>query len=40
VRDFADESRVWDESDVGMQGGLTVDYGKLICEMFGDIAWE
>ena len=40
MRDFTDESRVCDESDAGMQGGLTVDYGKLTCEMFGDIAWE
>jgi hypothetical protein len=39
LRDFTDEERVWDESDV-IQGGPSVDYGKLICDMFGDIAWD
>ncbi|KIM89608.1 hypothetical protein PILCRDRAFT_1946 [Piloderma croceum F 1598] len=39
LRNFADEERVWDESDA-MQGGPSVDYGKIICDMFGDIAWD
>ena len=39
LRDFTDKERVWDESDV-MQGGPSVDYGKIICDMFGDIAWD
>src|ERR1700728_2550813 len=41
TRDFsADENRVWDESEARTQEELAVDYGKLICEMFGDIIWE
>lgn len=40
IRDFADENRVWDESEVGTQEELAVDHGKLIYEMFGDTIFE
>jgi hypothetical protein len=39
MRDFADVDRVWEEPD-GVRGGQSVDYGKIICDMFGDIAWD
>jgi hypothetical protein len=39
MRDFADVDRVWEEPD-GMRSGQSVDYGKIICDMFGDIAWD
>jgi hypothetical protein len=35
VRDFADENRVWDESEAMAQEALAADYRKLICKTFG-----
>ena len=40
MKDFADENRVWDRFDVERQRGLSVDYGQIICDMFGNIDWE
>jgi hypothetical protein len=40
MKDFADEDRVWDGFDVERQRGLSVDYGQMICDMFGSIDWE
>ena len=40
MRDFADVDRIFDGFDVERQRGLSVDYGKVICDMFGGIDWE
>jgi hypothetical protein len=40
IRDFADEDRVWDGLDVETQRGSSINYGKIICDMFGGIDWE
>jgi hypothetical protein len=37
MRDFANADRIFDEFDVERQRGLSVDYGKVICDMFGGI---
>jgi hypothetical protein len=40
MRDFADVDRIFDGFDAERQRGLSVDYGKVICDMFGGIDWE
>jgi hypothetical protein len=40
MRDFADADRIFDGFDAERQRGLSVDYGKVICDMFGGIDWE
>jgi hypothetical protein len=40
IRDFADVDRFFDGFDVEKQKGLSVDYGRVICDMFGGIDWD
>jgi hypothetical protein len=40
MRDFADVDRIFDGFNMERQRGLSVDYGKVICNMFGGIDWE
>ena len=40
MRDFADADRIFDEFDAEGQKGLSADYGKVICDMFGGIDWD
>ena len=40
MRDFANVDRIFDGFDTERQRGLSVDYGKVICDMFGGIDWE
>jgi hypothetical protein len=40
MRDFADVDRIFDEFDAEGQKGLSADYGKVICDMFGGIDWD
>jgi hypothetical protein len=40
MRDFANADRIFDGFDGERQRGLSVDYGKVICDMFGGIDWE
>jgi hypothetical protein len=40
MRDFADVDRIFDGFDVEGQRRLSVDYGKVICDMFGGIDWD
>jgi hypothetical protein len=40
MRDFANVNRIFDGFDAERQRGLSVDYGKVICNMFGGIDWE
>ena len=40
MRDFADVDRIFDGFDAERQRGLSVDYRKVICDMFGGIDWE
>ena len=35
MRDFANADRIFDGFDMERQRGLSVDYGKVICDMFG-----
>jgi hypothetical protein len=37
MRDFADADRIFDGFDAERQKGLSADYGKVICNMFGGI---
>jgi hypothetical protein len=34
MKDFVDADRIFDGSDAKRQRGLSVDYGKVICNMF------
>ena len=40
MRDFADVGRIFDEIDAEKQNGLSADYGRVICDMFGGIDWD
>jgi hypothetical protein len=40
MRDFADANRIFDGFDAERQKGLSVDYEKVICDMFGGIDWD
>ena len=40
MRDFANVDRIFDGFDAERQRGLSVDYGMVICDMFGGIDWE
>jgi hypothetical protein len=40
MRDFADADRIFDEFDAEGQKGLSADYGRVICDMFGGIDWD
>jgi hypothetical protein len=40
MRDFADVDRIFDEFDAEKQNGLSADYGRVICDMFGGIDWD
>ena len=40
MKDFANVDRIFDGFDAERQRGLSVDYGKAICDMFGGIDWE
>jgi hypothetical protein len=40
MRDFADEDRVRDGFDVERQRGSSIDYEKIICDMFKGINLE
>jgi hypothetical protein len=40
MRDFADADRIFDEFDAEKQNGLSADYGRVICDMFGGIDWD
>jgi len=40
MRDFADVDRFFDGFNVEKQKGLSVDYGRVICDTFGGIDWD
>jgi hypothetical protein len=40
MRDFADADRFFDGFNAEKQKGLSVDYGRVICNMFGGIDWD
>jgi hypothetical protein len=40
MRNFADADRIFDGLNAERQRGLSVDYGKVICNMFGGIDWD
>jgi hypothetical protein len=40
MRDFADANRIFDGFDAERQKGLSADYEKVVCNMFGGIDWD
>jgi hypothetical protein len=40
MRDFANADRIFNGFNEEKQRGLSVDYGKVICDMFGGIDWD
>jgi hypothetical protein len=40
MKDFADADRIFDGFNAERQSRLSVDYGKVICDMFGGIDWD
>jgi hypothetical protein len=40
MRDFANADRIFEGFDAERQKGLSIDYGRVICDMFGGIDWD